>query len=160
MILVVVGSSPITHPCKPLHIVQGFRVFFFGIEILKWGNALDKKWRFFKYENMNNCSYIEKSSEISVDVLFELSEFFKFFGDTTRIRIIQILLGKEESVCEIAEQLNLEQSVVSHQLRILRTANLVKPRREGRKIFYSLDDEHIGLIFNTGLAHILHKKGE
>ena len=95
---------------------------------------------------------------VPIEILFELSEFFKFFGDTTRIRIIQILLAGEISVNEIAEKLQLEQSVVSHQLRILRTANLVKPRRDGRKMFYSLDDEHIGMIFNTGLAHILHKK--
>ena len=113
------------------------------------------------YENMNNCSYIKnKKQDVPVDVLFELSEFFKFFGDTTRIRIIHLMLSGELSVNEIADKLNLEQSVVSHQLRILRTANLVKPRREGRKIFYSLDDEHIGLIFNTGLTHILHKKGK
>ena len=95
-----------------------------------------------------------------MDVLFELSEFFKFFGDTTRIRIIHLMLSGELSVNEIADKLNLEQSVVSHQLRILRTANLVKPRREGRKIFYSLDDEHIGLIFTTGLTHLLHTKGQ
>ena len=106
---------------------------------------------------MNNCSYI-KNQDVSTETLFELSEFFKFFGDTTRIRIIQILLSGEISVNEIAEKLNLEQSVVSHQLRILRTANLVKPRRDGRKMFYSLDDDHIGMIFNTGLAHILHRK--
>ena len=110
---------------------------------------------------MNNCSYIENAKkEVSMDVLFELSEFFKFFGDTTRIRIIHLLLSGEVSVNDIAEKLNLEQSVVSHQLRILRTANLVKPRRDGRKMFYSLDDGHIGLIFNTGLTHILHKKGK
>ena len=113
------------------------------------------------YENMKTCSYIKNAkNDVSLDVLFELSEFFKFFGDTTRIRIIHLLLSGEVSVNDIAEKLNLEQSVVSHQLRILRTANLVKPRREGRKMFYSLDDDHIGLIFNTGLTHILHKKGK
>ncbi len=109
------------------------------------------------YENMNDCSYIDKN--LSLDTLFELSEFFKFFGDTTRIRIIEILMSGEISVNEIAEKLQLGQSAVSHQLRILRTAGLVKPRRAGRTIFYSLDDEHIGMIFKTGLAHILHKKG-
>ena len=125
--------------------------------------VLTLTWRLQKciYENMNNCSYIKNvKNEVSMDVLFELSEFFKFFGDTTRIRIIHLLLSGEVSVNDIAEKLNLEQSVVSHQLRILRTANLVKPRRDGRKMFYSLDDEHIGLIFNTGLTHILHKKGK
>ena len=111
----------------------------------------------FIYENMNDCSYIDKN--LSLDTLFELSEFFKFFGDTTRIRIIEILMSGEISVNEIVEKLQLGQSAVSHQLRILRTAGLVKPRRAGRTIFYSLDDEHIGMIFKTGLAHILHKKG-
>ena len=115
---------------------------------------------------MNNCSYIKNNGkkgpeqDVSLDTLFELSEFFKFFGDTMRIRIIHLMLSGEISVNDIAEKLNLEQSVVSHQLRILRTANLVKPRRDGRKMFYSLDDEHFGLIFNTGLTHILHKKGK
>ena len=125
--------------------------------------VLTLTWRLQKciYENMNNCSCIKNTkNEVSIDVLFELSEFFKFFGDTTRIRIIHLMLSGEISVNDIAEKLNLEQSVVSHQLRILRTANLVKPRRDGRKMFYSLDDEHIGLIFNTGLTHILHKKGK
>ena len=125
------------------------------------------------YEDMNSCSYIKNKAfthqnhekalpaqDIPLDTLFELSEFFKFFGDTTRIRVIHLMLSGEISVNDIAEKLNLEQSVISHQLRILRTANLVKPRREGRKMFYSLDDEHIGLIFNTGLTHILHKKGK
>lgn len=97
-------------------------------------------------------------AKISVDTLFELSEFFKFFGDTTRIRVIHILMSGEMSVNDIAENLSLEQSVVSHQLRILRTANLVKPRRDGRKMFYALDDEHISQIFELGLSHILHKK--
>ena len=97
-------------------------------------------------------------NRVSLDDLFELSEFFKFFGDTTRIRIIHILMSGEISVNEIAERLGLEQSAVSHQLRILRTANLVKPRRAGRQMFYSLDDEHIGIVFDAGLAHILHKK--
>ncbi|HHX16034.1 MAG TPA: winged helix-turn-helix transcriptional regulator [Fibrobacter sp.] len=98
-------------------------------------------------------------NEPSLEILFELSEFFKFFGDTTRIRIIATLLAGEICVNEIAEKLNLSQSAVSHQLRFLRTGNLVRPRREGRTVFYSLDDEHIGMIFNTGLTHILHKKG-
>ena len=89
---------------------------------------------------------------VNLDTLFELSEFFRIFGDTTRIRIIQLLMEHDVSVNDIADMLGLE------QLRILRTANLVKPRREGRKMFYALDDEHIGEIFNTGLTHILHKK--
>lgn len=126
-------------------------------EITKWDSLLSELLNVSIYENMNDCSYNDKP--LSLDTFFELSEFFKFFGDTTRIRIIEILLSGEISVNEIAEKLQLGQSAVSHQLRILRTAGLVKPRRVGRTVFYALDDEHIGLIFNTGLAHILHKKG-
>lgn len=127
------------------------------MEITKRVGTLPKQMNVSIYENMNYCSYNNKP--LSLDTLFELSEFFKFFGDTTRIRIIEILLSGEISVNEIAEKLQLGQSAVSHQLRILRTAGLVKPRRVGRTVFYALDDEHIGLIFNTGLAHIMHKKG-
>ncbi len=127
------------------------------MEITKWDSLLSELLNVSIYENMNDCSYNDKP--LSLDTFFELSEFFKFFGDTTRIRIIEILLSGEISVNEIAEKLQLGQSAVSHQLRILRTAGLVKPRRVGRTVFYALDDEHIGLIFNTGLAHILHKKG-
>jgi DNA-binding transcriptional ArsR family regulator len=127
------------------------------MEITKRVGTLPKQMNDSIYENMNDCSYNDKP--LPLDTLFELSEFFKFFGDTTRIRIIEILLSGEISVNEIAEKLQLGQSAVSHQLRILRTAGLVKPRRVGRTVFYALDDEHIGLIFNTGLAHIMHKKG-
>jgi len=126
-------------------------------EITKRDSLLSELLNVSICENMNGCSYNDKP--LSLDTFFELSEFFKFFGDTTRIRIIEILLSGEISVNEIAEKLQLGQSAVSHQLRILRTAGLVKPRRVGRTVFYALDDEHIGLIFNTGLAHILHKKG-
>lgn len=127
------------------------------MEITKRDSLLSELLNVSIYENMNDCSYNDKP--LSLDTFFELSEFFKFFGDTTRIRIIEILLSGEISVNEIAEKLQLGQSAVSHQLRILRTAGLVKPRRVGRTVFYALDDGHIGLIFNTGLAHILHKKG-
>ena len=127
------------------------------MEITKWDSLLSELLNVSICENMNDCSYNDEP--LSLDTFFELSEFFKFFGDTTRIRIIEILLSGEISVNEIAEKLQLGQSAVSHQLRILRTAGLVKPRRVGRTVFYALDDEHIGLIFNTGLAHILHKKG-
>ena len=127
------------------------------MEITKWDSLLSELLNVSICENMNDCSYNDEP--LSLDTFFELSEVFKFFGDTTRIRIIEILLSGEISVNEIAEKLQLGQSAVSHQLRILRTAGLVKPRRVGRTVFYALDDEHIGLIFNTGLAHILHKKG-
>ena len=86
--------------------------------------------------------------------LYDLAEFFKVFGDTTRIKIIWALFEEEMCVCDIAHLLNLTQSATSHQLRVLKQARLVKPRREGKNIYYSLDDEHIEAIFNQGLKHI------
>lgn len=95
------------------------------------------------------------------DILYDLSEFFKVFGDSTRISIISVLHeGGEMCVCDIADTLGISQSAISHQLRILRTAALVKPRREGKTVFYSLDDEHVSEIYEVGLQHILHRRGE
>lgn len=89
-----------------------------------------------------------------LDVLFNLAELFKMFGDTTRVRIMCALFGNELCVCDICEILGMGQSAVSHQLRLLRTASIVKVRREGKSAFYSLDDEHIQKIFEMGLQHI------
>ncbi len=86
--------------------------------------------------------------------LYDLSEFFKVFGDSSRIKIIWALFEEEMCVCDIAYLLNMTQSAVSHQLRVLKQARLVKPRREGKNMFYSLDDEHIAAIFKEGLSHI------
>ena len=88
------------------------------------------------------------------DELFSLAETFKIFGDSTRIKIICALMHKELCVCDMAELLGMGQSAISHQLRLLRTSRLVKTRREGKSIFYSLDDEHIESIINAGLIHI------
>ena len=89
------------------------------------------------------------------DTLFELADFFKVFGDSTRIRIMCALFEHELSVCCIADIVGMEQSTVSHQLRVLRQENLVKVRREGKQSYYSLEDEHIQKIFEMGLEHIL-----
>ncbi|SDC31524.1 ArsR/SmtB family transcription factor [Geotoga petraea] len=91
------------------------------------------------------------------EVLYELADFFKIFGDTTRIKILNVLFYSELCVCDISESLGMTQSAVSHQLRVLRGANLVKYRKEGKTVFYSLDDEHINQIFNMGMEHILEK---
>lgn len=90
----------------------------------------------------------------NIDTLFNLAEFFKVFGDSTRIRIMCALFQGDLCVCEIAEIVGMEQSAVSHQLRILRSANIVKSRREGKSSIYSLDDDHIREIYQTGLTHI------
>lgn len=89
-----------------------------------------------------------------IEVLYDLSELFKVFGDSTRIRILTALMNKEMCVIHLAEHLSMGQSAVSHQLRILRTAGLVRPRREGKTVFYSLDDEHVRSIIAAGLAHV------
>ena len=102
---------------------------------------------------------IEKKDIPDIETLYDLSELFKVFGDTTRIRIIATLLDGEMCVYHLAQSLGMGQSAISHQLRILRGANLVRPRRDGKTIYYSLDDEHIEMIYNMGLAHILHKQG-
>lgn len=88
--------------------------------------------------------------------LFDLAELFKVFGDSTRIKIIYSLIDGEKSVTNLVEDLNMSQSAVSHQLRILKTAKLVRGRRDGKAIFYSLDDDHVKAIFEKGLEHIVH----
>jgi ArsR family transcriptional regulator len=89
--------------------------------------------------------------------LYDLAELFKVFGDTTRIKIIAALLENEMCVCDIAELFGMSQSAISHQLRVLRQARLVKPRKEGKIVYYSLDDAHIKILFDTGFAHIMEK---
>ena len=88
------------------------------------------------------------------DLLVDIAELFKVFGDSTRTKILAALAVSECCVACISEVLNMSVSAVSHQLRILRQSKLVKTRREGKEIYYALDDEHIGEIFNTALEHI------
>ena len=86
--------------------------------------------------------------------LYDLAELFKIFGDSTRVRILFVLFDEEVSVSDIAESLSMTQSAVSHQLRILKANRLIKGRREGKQIFYSLADEHVHSIIAAGLEHI------
>jgi len=86
--------------------------------------------------------------------LYDLAELFKVFGDSTRIKILWALDEAEMCVCDIAVLLNMTQSAISHQLRVLKQARLVKYRKDGKIVFYSLEDEHIKQIFNQGLTHI------
>jgi len=88
------------------------------------------------------------------ETLYDLAELFKIFGDSTRIRILWALNEAEMCVCDIAFLLNMTQSAISHQLRLLKNADLVKSRREGKIVFYSLKDEHVKQIFDLGLIHI------
>ena len=84
----------------------------------------------------------------------DLSDLFKVLGDPTRIRILQALHDTRLCVCDIAETLGMTQSAISHQLRILRQARLVRAQREGRSVFYALADDHVAHIFEQGLAHV------
>lgn len=103
--------------------------------------------------NRNRIDYI-KDKLPEEETLYDLAELFKVFGDTTRIKIICALYKGELCVCDIASLLNMTQSAVSHQLRTLKANRLVKFRREGKSVYYSLDDEHIMKIFNEGLNHV------
>lgn len=89
------------------------------------------------------------------DKLIDLSELFKIFGDSTRIKILYLLLGEEMCVCDIADSLHMTVSAISHQLRILKSSSLVKFRREGKTVFYSLADQHVEQILSIGLEHVI-----
>lgn len=91
---------------------------------------------------------------LSEEKTIDLAELFKIFGDSTRIKIINILLENELCVNDISEKINVSQSAVSHQLRILKTSKLVKYRKEGNLIYYSLADDHVEKIFMIGCEHI------
>ena len=88
------------------------------------------------------------------DELYDLAELFKVFGDSTRIRILFVLFEAEVCVCDLAEALNMTQSAISHQLKILKQNKLVKGRREGKSVFYSLADDHVRTIIEQGIDHI------
>ena len=88
------------------------------------------------------------------EILYDLAELFKVFGDSTRIKILYSMFETELCVNDIAKLLNLSQSSVSHQLRILKSSKLVKFRRDGKSIFYSLDDEHVRAIISMGMEHV------
>ncbi|MBP3505942.1 MAG: helix-turn-helix transcriptional regulator [Lachnospiraceae bacterium] len=107
-------------------------------------------------QNKLNSEMLEKlvNNQPPEEVLYEVAELFKVFGDSTRIRILYALFGNELCVGDIAEVLSMSQSSVSHQLRILKDAKLVKFRREGKSIFYALDDDHVYHIMEMGMEHV------
>jgi len=88
------------------------------------------------------------------ELLYDLAELYKMFGDSTRIKILWALNESELCVCDLAALLNMTQSAISHQLRLLKRAKLVRNRREGKNVFYALDDSHVKGIIDMGLAHI------
>ncbi len=109
------------------------------------------------------CEYMHAHEDIVNDVkekmieentLYDLADLFKIFSDTTRIKILYVLSEHSMCVCDIATLLNMTVSAVSHQLKILKTAKLVKHKKEGKTVFYSLCDNHVKTIINNGLEHI------
>lgn len=111
-----------------------------------------------------NCKVIQENLVVKIKdslpkdkTLYDLSEFFKILGDNTRIKILYVLLQSEMCVCDIANLFGMTQSAISHQLRILKQGRLVKYRKEGKIVYYSLDDHHVKTIFDQGLTHIKEK---
>lgn len=109
-------------------------------------------------EPLEKCEYmhVHEVNEQMPDeeILYDLAELFKIFGDSTRIKILYALFESEMCVCDIAQLLNMTQSAISHQLRSLKQSKLVKYRREGKTVFYSLADAHVRTIINQGLEHV------
>lgn len=95
---------------------------------------------------------------IREDTLYRLADLFKIFGDPTRIRILHVLAASELCVCDIADTLGMTQSAISHQLRVLKQTQLVKYRREGKTIYYSLADGHVSTILAQGLEHVMEPR--
>lgn len=93
------------------------------------------------------------------EMAYDLADFFKIFGDSTRIKILYALLDNELCVGDLVKILNTTQSAISHQLRILRQNDIVKFKKEGKTVVYSLDDDHVSILLAKGLEHIRHKNG-
>ncbi|MCI6255163.1 ArsR/SmtB family transcription factor [Pseudoflavonifractor sp. HCP28S3_F10] len=112
---------------------------------------------------VENCEYIHVHEDIVAqvnenmpdeEILYDLAELFKIFGDSTRIKILYVLFESEMCVCDIANLLGMTQSAISHQLRALKQSKLVKYRREGKTVFYSLADSHVRTILDQGMEHV------
>lgn len=116
-----------------------------------------------KTEYVAQCGYKHAHPEMIEEVqnqmpeeelLYDLAELFKVFGDSTRVKILYALYDKELCVCDIALLLGMTQSAISHQLRVLKQSHLVKYRREGKTVFYSLADDHVHTILAQGMEHV------
>ncbi|AZO96060.1 metalloregulator ArsR/SmtB family transcription factor [Halocella sp. SP3-1] len=99
-----------------------------------------------------------EDNKLKEDVVYDLAEIFKTIGDPTRIKILYALKERELCVCDLSELLEMSSSAISHQLRVLRNNKLVKFRKEGRSVYYSLDDDHVLTLFCQGLEHVLEDK--
>ena len=117
-----------------------------------------------KNNNIDTCDCFDndkvniiKSKSLSDEIIYDMADFFKVFSDSTRVKILYTLLESEMCVGDLVQTLNLNQSAISHQLRILRQNNIVKFRKEGKAVIYSLDDSHVFEILSQGLSHLMHK---
>ena len=140
-------------------------------------NPLDRVLYPWYHEHMNRCSYVEAKGAYGMtglektsaapqepeaqpvempddEVLYELADLFRVFGDSTRIKILYALHDNELCVQQIADAVQLSQSAVSHQLRVLKDSKLVRFRREGKTVYYALDDDHVRSILSMGMDHI------
>ena len=104
-------------------------------------------------EDHENLLQIVNETIPEENELYDLAELFKVFGDSTRIKILYVLFRSEMCVGDIAELLTMSQSAISHQLRVLKQAKLIKSRREGKSVYYSLDDSHVRMILSMGMEH-------
>ncbi|MGI5998784.1 MAG: ArsR/SmtB family transcription factor [Lutispora sp.] len=109
--------------------------------------------------NIIHEDIVKRISENMPDenLLYDMADLFRVFGDSTRVKILHALFESEMCVCDIAALLNMNQSAISHQLRVLKGSRLVKNRRDGKVVYYSLDDEHVKHIFDQAMAHLKHK---
>lgn len=103
----------------------------------------------------NQVVELMKEKKLTDEVVYDLADLFKTMGDPTRIKILYALKERELCVCDLSELLDMSASAVSHQLRVLRNNKLVKYRKEGRSVYYSLDDDHVMCLFGQGLEHVL-----
>ena len=110
--------------------------------------------------NHEKMLYMVRHELPTDELLCDLSDLFRLFGDTTRVKILFSLFESEMCVCAIAELLGMTQSAISHQLKILKDANLVANRREGKTIYYFLSDEHVRTIISKGFEHLIEERTE
>ena len=104
------------------------------------------------------CKMKNEDNTFSEEFLYDLSDFFKLFGDSTRLKIIFTLIDRELCVGDISEELGMSQSSISHQLKILRQNKVIKNRKTGKQVFYSLDDDHVTSIIRQGIEHLEHRR--
>lgn len=120
-----------------------------------------------KTETMCDCEILHaeaveeaKKNALDEDILIDISDFYKALSDSTRVKIINLLDRTELCVCDISAVLNMTKSAVSHQLKNLKEAGIVKSRKAGKEVFYSLSDEHVKKVFEISLEHVLEKQDE